>query len=66
MNTDSRAAAYDIHASESADELIGVLTAISVIAKRMARKLSAMEQSRVMDGGEKASDKPSKRLSHAD
>lgn len=66
MKVDSVAMERELHVSDTAEELIGVLTAISVISKRMARKLSAMEQSRAMAGGENASGKPSKRPTHAD
>ena len=32
------------HGMETAEEIIGVLTAISVVSKRMARKLALMER----------------------
>lgn len=39
--------------SEARDEeLIGVLTAISVVSKRLARKLMRLAQSRQMENGE--------------
>lgn len=35
----------DSKAAETTEELIGVLTAISIVSKRLAKKLALMEQS---------------------
>ncbi len=43
-NENSRAALYQAGGAETAEEIIGVLTAISVVSKRMARKLALLEQ----------------------
>ena len=39
--------------AETAEELIGVLTAISVVSKRMAMKLAILEQRAARRGGER-------------
>lgn len=39
--------------AETAEELIGVLTAISVVSKRMAMKLAILEQRASRRGGER-------------
>ena len=42
----------DTHSSVPDEELIGVLTAISVVSKRLAKKLSLLaRQSQSMEGG---------------
>jgi hypothetical protein len=38
------AASYHPHGAETAEEIIGVLTAISVVSKRMANKLALLER----------------------
>ncbi len=43
-NENTRAALYQVGGAETAEEIIGVLTAISVVSKRMARKLALLEQ----------------------
>ena len=48
--------------AETAEEIIGVLTAISVISKRMAKKLALMEQTVAQKEGAKINGK-SRRLS---
>lgn len=37
-------AIHQVQGAETAEEIIGVLTAISVVAKRMAQKLALLEQ----------------------
>lgn len=44
INENSRAALSQGQGAETAEEIIGVLTAISVVSKRMARKLALLEQ----------------------
>ena len=66
LNKNNRAATYQAQGAETAEEIIGVLTAISVVSKRMAKKLALLEQApeRKEDGKR---DGKSKRLStHAD
>lgn len=43
-----------VQGAETAEEIIGVLTAISVVAKRMAQKLALLEQ----QSAEKEGDEP--------
>ena len=43
-NENTRAALYQAQGAETAEEIIGVLTAISVVSKRMAKKLALLEQ----------------------
>jgi hypothetical protein len=43
-NKNTRAALYQAGGAETAEEIIGVLTAISVVSKRMAKKLALLEQ----------------------
>lgn len=51
MNERPRTAA--LQDAETAEELIGVLTAISVVSKRMAMKLAILEQRAARRGGER-------------
>ena len=44
LNENSRAALYQARGAETAEEIIGVLTAISVVSKRMAKKLALLEE----------------------
>jgi len=44
FSKNARTAAYQAHGAETAEEIIGVLTAISVVSKRMAKKLALLEQ----------------------
>jgi len=44
MNKNLQAALGQGQSAETAEEIIGVLTAISVVSKRMARKLALLEQ----------------------
>lgn len=43
-NENTRAALYQSGGAETTEEIIGVLTAISVVSKRMAKKLALLEQ----------------------
>jgi SNF2 family DNA or RNA helicase len=43
-NESTSAALYPTGSAETAEEIIGVLTAISVVSKRMAKKLALLEQ----------------------
>ncbi len=43
-NESTRTALYKAGGAETAEEIIGVLTAISVVSKRMAKKLALLEQ----------------------
>lgn len=43
-NENTCAVLYQTESAETAEEIIGVLTAISVVSKRMARKLALLEQ----------------------
>ena len=49
--------------AETAEEIIGVLTAISVVSKRMAKKLALLEQRSVRKEDGKSNER-SGRLSH--
>jgi hypothetical protein len=40
--------------SEDAEELVGVLTAISVVSKRLAKRLTLLERQSAKNGGIKA------------
>lgn len=51
---DERQRVAVLRGAETAEELIGVLTAISVVTKRMATKLAILEQHAARRGGEKA------------
>ena len=51
MNERLQAAA--LQDAETAEELIGVLTAISVVSKRMAMKLAILEKRAARRGGER-------------
>jgi len=52
--------------SETTEELIGVLTAISAVTKRMATKLAILEERAARRGGEKAdARRPPKSAAHA-
>ena len=44
VNENTRAAIYQAQGAETAEEIIGVLTAISVVSKRMAKKLALLER----------------------
>lgn len=44
MERKSTAALNPVQGAETTEELIGVLTAISVVSKRMAKKLALLEQ----------------------
>lgn len=63
MDKNQHTALQDEYAMETTEELVGVLTAISLISKRMARKLLLLEQ-RTKKGGEKQDGKPP--ATHAD
>jgi hypothetical protein len=43
-NENTRTALYQAGGAETAEEIIGVLTAISVVSKRMAKKQALLEQ----------------------
>lgn len=43
-NETTRAAMRQAQGAETAEEIIGVLTAISVVSKRMAKKLALLER----------------------
>ena len=58
----SRTASYQAHGAETAEEIIGVLTAISVVSKRMAKKLALLEQAAARKDGDKRNGK-SRRIS---
>ena len=65
LNKSTRTASYQApctQGAETAEEIIGVLTAISVVSKRMAKKLALLEQApaRKEDGKR---DENSRRLS---
>ena len=65
FNKSTRAASYQApcpHGAETAEEIIGVLTAISVVSKRMAKKLALLEQEPVRKEDNKRNGK-SRRLS---
>lgn len=57
IDKDSRAALNQGQGAETAEEIIGVLTAISVVSKRMARKLALLEQRPAEKEGVKANGK---------
>ena len=44
MSDDLRAALFQTQNAKTNQELIGVLTAISVVSRRLARKLALLEQ----------------------
>ena len=44
MTDDFRTALFQTQGEKTNEELIGVLTAISVVSKRLARKLALLEQ----------------------
>ena len=44
LNENTRTALYQAQGAETAEEIIGVLTAISVVSKRMAKKLALLEK----------------------
>ena len=46
MITNSRTALMRDYGADTTEDIIGVLTAISVVSKRMARKLAQLEQSK--------------------
>ena len=43
-NKNIRANVYESNGAETTEEIIGILTAISVVSKRMAKKLALLEQ----------------------
>ena len=49
VNKTTHTALYQAQGAETTEEIIGVLTAISVVSKRMARKLALLE--RTPEGG---------------
>jgi hypothetical protein len=64
-NENTRAALYQSQGAETAEEIIGVLTAISVVSKRMAKKLALLEQRSAEKEGVRLNGKPAV-PSHAD
>ena len=52
MKETSHAAVPHSHGTETAEEIIGVLTAISVVSKRLAKKLALLERSSKREEGE--------------
>ena len=52
--------------AETAEELIGVLTAISVVSKRMARKLALLEQRSARKEGVEKDERCEAVSTHAD
>ena len=56
-NETTRAAMHQAQGAETAEEIIGVLTAISVVAKRMAKKLALLERRPAEKEGVKANGK---------
>ena len=44
MQTQANDKSADIHDAELDEELAGILTAISVVSKRLAKKLTALQQ----------------------
>ena len=58
----TRAAVYPLQGAETAEEIIGILTAISVVSKRMAKKLALLEQRSVEREGDKANGKTARKL----
>jgi hypothetical protein len=53
MNENQQAMPRHVPHTKTAEELIGVLTAISVVSGRMARKLAILKQRSARRGGEK-------------
>lgn len=53
MNKNSQATLGQSSRAETTEELIGILTAISVVSKRMAKKLTLLEQQSTLTKGGK-------------
>lgn len=67
MNENQQTALLTGQSAETAEEIIGVLTAISVVSKRMAAKLALLEQRRSMrKDGEKPDARGKPQSAHAD
>lgn len=66
MDKNMRAALHQGHGAETAEEIIGVLTAISVVSKRMAKKLALLEQMPVRKEGDRPNGQSRRVSSHAD
>jgi hypothetical protein len=66
MNRKEAAALATMRGSESADELVGVLTAISVVSRRLARRLALLERSPAERNGDKRDGITHTMSAHAD
>ena len=66
LNKNTRTASYQAQGAETAEEIIGVLTAISVVSKRMAKKLALLEQAPARKEDGKRDAKPRRLSTHAD
>ena len=66
LNKTNRAATYQAQGAETAEEIIGVLTAISVVSKRMAKKLALLEQTPARKEDNKRDGKTRRLSTHAD
>ena len=67
MNENTQTALLTGQDAETPDEIIGVLTAISVVSKRMAAKLALLEQRRSLrKDGEKTDVRRKPQSTHAD
>lgn len=66
LNKNTRTASYQAQGAETAEEIIGVLTAISVVSKRMAKKLALLEQAPARKEDSKCDGKTRRLSTHAD
>ena len=66
MDKKSTAALTRTRDAEATEELVGVLTAISVVSKRLAKKLTMLEQRSVGNGGIKPDGNKRATAVHAD
>jgi hypothetical protein len=66
MDKKSTAAFTRTRDAEATEELVGVLTAISVVSKRLAKKLTLLEQMSVGNGGISADGNKRATAVHAD
>jgi len=67
MNKKSVAALTPAMENEQTDELVGVLTAISVVSRRLAKKLTLLEKQPAVKKGKQRNETAGQRISaHAD
>jgi hypothetical protein len=66
MDKELTAALTQTRDAETTEELVGVLTAISVVSKRLAKKLTLLERRSAGNGGIKADGNSRIKAVHAD